>query len=279
MSGIRYFRTDPKNRTYSAQFAAVSDKLESPEHFPPGHPYAVMNIGITPRSFIPNFGESEGNPDSYSETAKELGVHPEYLRHLHDSGTGNWDDVLGQSITRAVFPDDEDDRKAQIKWLKKQPELKPQTLFTETEPSVHVRTLFSHSTMTTPAMTLGALAMNATGASHLTADEDLSPHSSRLAEHAQRLGVVQASTENPDMDVTNDYDFEDDMYIVSPSDLPNANEPHAYISNQRMIEIPQHEVAQARQTMRQILRGNRPDPKKNLSPQFDHPKLPGLEDF
>lgn len=282
MSRIRYFRTDPKTRSYSPQFAAVSERLvsEDPEIQEPGHPYAVMGLSVTKRSFVPHFGEVDG-PHRFKGVAKELGVHPEYLSHLYYTGTNNWNDGVTHNIAKAVDADNYEEMDRHIEWLKKQPELKPQTLFTEIEPTAQVTSFFSHSTMTTPAMTMGALAMNATGASHLIADDDLSSHSSRLAEHAQRLGVVKANEDNPDMDVTNDFGFEDENYTVHPDDIQTRSDGTVVVHHQRMVEIPEHEVAQARQTMRQILRGNRPAPapKKNLSPQFDHPKLPGLEDF
>lgn len=252
-----------------------------------GHPIAYMDFDVTSRRYIPNFASS---PDDYKEhaygyVAKQLGVHPDYARHVHQFGEDEDVAQMMQSVNRGEttnptqFKQHLDLLRGARNVDTNEPFFQPDKLFTEIPPKVKISGMWSDPSMTSSAITMGALAMNMHGTDKVIPDAQLSEHSSRLARHAKNLGVIEQNWENPDMEQS--WENEHNPMVIDPADLEQRSPGDYDIHGMRAQPVPPHEVAQARQTVRQILRGNRPAPapKKNLSPQFDHPKLPGLEDF
>jgi hypothetical protein len=138
-------------------------------------------------------------------------------------------------------------------------------LFREFPAEVHIKLAFADPAVRHAMPTvMSRLHLDHPGAK-LVADSDLSKHSSRLAKHAQDLGFpVTAHPTNPTFEIKNDADFEERHSMTLPEE-----------DSWREKIIPAHEVAEARQFIRDKIR----KPKPHLSAQFDHPQLPGLEDY
>jgi hypothetical protein len=138
--------------------------------------------------------------------------------------------------------------------------------FTSEPASAEVRGAFAHTSMKAHIPVMGAYFHQKYG--DLTASEDLSEHSSRMAEHAEKLGLpVKRSEDNPELDVTNSYGFNN-------SDMVSSATPFSTSSTKR---IPDETMRSAKQHYKE-LRGIGKNTPKPLSGQFSQPQLPGMED-
>jgi hypothetical protein len=89
-----------------------------------------------------------------------------------------------------------------------------------------------------------------------------------MTEHAEKLGLpVKRSEDNPGLDVTNSYDFDN-------RDMVSSATPFSTSSTKR---IPDSTMRSAKQHYKE-LRGIGKNTPKPLSPQFSQPQLPGMED-
>jgi len=280
MSRIRYFRTDPDESGHQEFFA-----LSGTEHPKQRHKLASLTTHLSAQ-FIPHFSTSEADYQGHpmGTVSKQLGtgLHPDYIQNIANEAKK---DPQQHSFERDLYLLGRNDtnpslRSYLVEQLQEEPKLFPDKLFTEKK-QLTITGLFSHPKMTAHAMTLGAIAMNQHGVAQITPHADLSRYSSKLAQHAHQLGIISPNPNNPNMEATNETDFSTNKMTISQKEVRRMEAGTSTELPIHVNEIPPHEVAQARQTMRQILRGNRPAPapKKNLSPQFDHPKLPGLEGF
>ena len=139
-------------------------------------------------------------------------------------------------------------------------------MFTPEPASTEVRGAFAHTSMKAHIPVMGAYLHQKYG--DLTASDDLSEHSSRMTEHAEKLGLpVKRSEENPDLDVTNSYDFDN-------RDMVSSATPFSTPSTKR---IPDETMKSAKQHYKE-LRGIGKNTPKPLSNQFSQPQLPGMED-
>jgi hypothetical protein len=139
-------------------------------------------------------------------------------------------------------------------------------MFTPEPASTEVRGAFAHTSMKAHIPVMGAYLHQKYG--DLTASDDLSEHSSRMTEHAEKLGLpVKRSEDNPGLDVTNSYDFDN-------RDMVSSATPFSTSSTKR---IPDSTMRSAKQHYKE-LRGIGKNTPKPLSPQFSQPQLPGMED-
>lgn len=138
--------------------------------------------------------------------------------------------------------------------------------FTHEPATTEVRGAFAHTSMKAAIPIIGAYFHQKYGP--LTASEDLSEHSSRMAEHAEKLGLpVKRSEANTSLGVTNSYDFNNSEMVAS-------RVPFATSSTQ---QIPDETMRSAKQHYKE-LRGIGRNTPKPLSTQFSQPQLPGMED-
>jgi hypothetical protein len=138
-------------------------------------------------------------------------------------------------------------------------------LFTPEPATAEIRGAFAHTSMKAHIPVMGAYLHQKYG--DLTASEDLSHHSSRMTEHAEKLGLpVKRSEDNPDLDVTNSYDFDN-------RDMVSSATPFSTPSTKR---IPDETMKSAKQHYKE-LRGIGKNTPKPLSNQFSQPQLPGME--
>jgi hypothetical protein len=172
-----------------------------------------------------------------------------------------------------------------ISALRKDPALAPDQLFTSRPDNLEIvfadfdpraRTLFP---------TAVSLMSQSVGHPQIVANDDLSPHSSAVAQRAAEKGMVVPHRHNPDMVVTND--MRSKTRTADASLLHNVDrgfDDHIQVSGQGSMSgfsrVPDEDVASARGHLRTILRGDRPQkppasPKPNMSQQF----LPGMEGF
>ena len=141
----------------------------------------------------------------------------------------------------------------------------PTQLFTHTPAETEVVSAFSHSEMRTTLPIMASYLHRKYG--NLTASSDLSEHSSKMVEHAQKLGLpVKTHEDNPHAEVTNDYGFNDYENI---GHLP-------FTGLRGYKEIPTGEIAAAKEHYRE-LRGYKKPVPKHMGPQFTQPQLPGME--
>jgi hypothetical protein len=138
--------------------------------------------------------------------------------------------------------------------------------FTPQPATTEIRGAFAHTSMKAHIPVMGAYFHQKYG--ELTASEDLSEHSSRMTEHAEKLGLpVKRSEDNPDLDVTNSYDFNNSDMVASAT--PFSTSSTTRIPDETMKSAKQHYKA---------LRGIGKSTPKPLSTQFTQPQLPGMED-
>ena len=141
----------------------------------------------------------------------------------------------------------------------------PTQLFTHTPAETEVVSAFSHSKMRGTLPIMASYLHKKYG--DLTASSDLSEHSSRMVEHAQRLGLpVKTHEDNPHAEITNDFDFND---YDNLRHIP-------YTKVRGVTEIPEHEIKASKKHYKDI-RGIIKKPKSHMGPQFTQPQLPGME--
>lgn len=141
------------------------------------------------------------------------------------------------------------------------PDDAPDTLF-QHHPAV-VKTAYSHSSMRHTIPVLGMMAKMEFP--DMVASDNLSPHSSRLAQKGMELGIVGGHEDNPYADPTNDIDFNDRGSSVTEE------------RSRLGPEVPAYTVKAARGNLKNILRPRKEHRDVMGSDQFDHPKLPGVD--
>jgi hypothetical protein len=143
-------------------------------------------------------------------------------------------------------------------------------MFTPDPASTTVGGAFSHSTMRHSVPMMASYLHQKYGS--LTADADLSEHSVRMTEHAEKLGLpVTRHHDNEDLDVTNSYDFDDEDLTIPAKTLRSEG------TFSDWTQIPDSTMKSAKQHYRE-LRGIGRNTPKPLSSQFNQPQLPGMED-
>ena len=298
----RYFKSDDDDDEFSRMYAIGDQPRQGRYGLGHDFPMATMSLDITPRSYIPHFGESSRDMHAFGSVAKALGVHPDYVSHvfhqsLDDEESFDDDDDFAADVPNlikqsrdkwygeeneqlGISPERQEEFQQNVSRLKDAPQFKHiDTLFTEVPPKVQVSGFYADPSMKASAMVLGALAMTQHGVNKLVADDSLSEQSSRLAQHGEKLGLVQPHPDNPHFRNTND--IEEEEQTMPSSFMRDEGGGKFTIEGSKYRQIPEHEVQQARQVMRSILRPNKGAKKtsERLGAQFDHPKLPGLEDY
>lgn len=139
-------------------------------------------------------------------------------------------------------------------------------LFTTGPNSLNVHSAFSHTSMrhTVPIMVSH---LHQKYNAPIVADNSLSVHSSKMVRNAKEKGLpVVGHQLNRKAKATNDMSFND-----AENTSPN---PEWALTGYE--QIPEHEIKSAKYHIRELRSVGRATPKP-LSPQFDQPKLPGME--
>lgn len=139
-------------------------------------------------------------------------------------------------------------------------------LFTTEPSSLNVYSAFSHTSMrhTVPIMVSH---LHQKYNAPIVADDNLSMHSSKMVRNAKEKGLpVVGHQLNRKANVTNDISF---------NDAENTS-PDPEWSLTGYEQIPEHEIKAAKHHFRELRSVGRATPKP-LSPQFDQPRLPGME--
>jgi hypothetical protein len=295
MAKARYFKDDrtanlPTPRMSSKQFVDYHVGSEEPKinerHGEPYYPRGVMSAKHTPTSYIPTFSNESTHP---------TGLSDEYMSHLETENDEHYDRTWdNEAVPHPAYRDlaeaDSDLFRARYNMhrnespafsataeknyndslakFSRSKEGSPQTLFVEKPAETQITGAFFDPHMRAHAPLLASLIHQDFGGT-ITADSDLSYHSSRFVKKAQKLGLpIKTHAHNPDAEVTNNEDFSD-----MGTRVPLAQENPSYYKD--LKEIPETEVKSARQNLKTMIRGN----KSHISPQFEkveHPKLPGI---
>ncbi len=238
---------------------------------------AEMEIKHYPATETPNFdlrrskstSGLNGTPGE-QKVREETGYHADelegHLYHAHNVATfaaGDIEHARDKNISKDNAAWSKRRRLSGISYAKNIREIKRGTsqLFTPTPATTKVDAAFSHTSMRTTVPIMGAYFHQKYG--DLTASDDLSEHSSKMARHAERMGLpVKRNKDNPDLEVTNNFDFRD----VRES-RPEMNESWNRISDATMRSAKEHYKE---------IRGLKKTPKP-LSSQFSQLQLPGME--
>jgi hypothetical protein len=282
---------DPIKETSSDVPRAAGDEKEQ------FHPYATLGGTFIDTNYEPNFDNRTDEDIPNSTRASGLSQHalrkarektydhPDITaddkshmeirrdlnaRHMDEMGISHSGSPEHNEYVKKVKSGHYDKlEKDAVKRASTHPYFQQDTLFDTTPSTMHVHTMFSDPSMTTSAITLGAIAKQHFGASKVAASHDLSPFSSKLVKNAEKRGLVQPSDGNPKANVTN-------ASTLSPLEMPST-----LLDAIQSARVPDSEVASARSSLRESLRGNKvvrnntPVTPKGLSNQF----LPGMEGF
>lgn len=259
-------------------------------------PYGRVGVGVSRDRFL--YPHKTGPVDfqsfyghQHQILANHLGLHPDYVwrklktesEELSPEDVDDYDyDGLGfgpYSNAMREITDSHDEQPLSHAATRRVNEKLPNTLFEMSPGEVTVESAFTHSGLRHSLPTLFSVIQNDFPEKTIVASGDLSPHSSKLARHAAKLGLAKPPSQNPRMQVTNYHDFDDEDYVVAPEDVKDVFSLYQ--------EVPKQEVSLARSSLRQKLReakgktsrGGSSDVSPRLSNQFDQPRLPGLEDF
>jgi hypothetical protein len=207
---------------------------------------AEISAISTPVKFLPNFDNTEKS--GFSE-------------HAHEKADKLYAENWGS---------DPDSDSYSSGYNTNHPYFQQDTLFDTIPSNTEIYRMFADPSMSSTALTMAQLAKNKTKSEVLSADYDLSPHSSKLVQHAASRGLVQPSKANPEAKPKND--------IEKVERWAGRNEVDYY--KEKMQPVTQGEVLVAQNDVRQSLRNSRkrsntPVTKKGLSNQF----LPGMEGF
>jgi hypothetical protein len=239
---------------------------------------AEMEISHHPAKETLNFDLSRGGPTSALNGAlgeqkvnEETGYHANeldgHLYHAHNLATfaaGDIEEARNRNISKNNASWSKRRRLSGIEYAKNIKEIKRGTsqLFTPTPATTKVDAAFSHTSMRTTVPIIGAYFHQKYG--DLTASDDLSEHSSRMARHAERMGLpIKRNKDNPDLEVTNNFDFRD------------VRESRTEM-NESWDRIPDATMHSAKEHYKEI-RGLKKTPKP-LSSQFNQLQFPGMED-
>lgn len=144
----------------------------------------------------------------------------------------------------------------------------PTTLFTDSP--AEIEEAYSHTSMRHTVPTLLGLAKNRYHV--LQAPENLSPYSSRLVKRGEKMGAVVVNPDNPTAEVMHLGSFSDADNLAYTSQLEN---PSSRIGPTK--RVPDTDIQNARNTIREILRPRKEHRNVMTGPQFDHPRLPGVD--
>lgn len=298
----RYFR-DRTPGSIRNSYIAVSDKTipveesfyEQGEHGireVDHHPVGSISTIYTPRKYFPNFSTTDDISGHNSHFSKATGLSQQFLDHLENTveerndasyysgeDANEDDEALANhlSIPTTMAREDRGIPFAKaVSYIKKSPEAQPDTLFTDIPPKVKIDEAFFDPRVNNLFPTTASLIKQDHPDAEIVASGDLSEYSSKLAKRAAERGLVTGSASNPEMEVTNSINFSRQSMNPAVVDFMASGGK----------EVPQTEIASARQSLRNQLRASRnnqvirkPQTETKLSSQFDHPKLPGMENF
>lgn len=245
------------------------------------YPKAMMTVRNSQAREHPNFKQLEDNTDLTRSRAHQQVYDETGFDHGEVTGdnTDNYHMAVSAARQLNEYRDNSTDPTAQqfakyyrrgagISYAQSIRDIKKGTsqFFTPEPASTEVRGAFAHTSMKAAIPVMGAYFHQKYG--ELTASEDLSEHSSRMTEHAEKLGLpVKRNEDNSDLRVTNSYDFDNREMVASAT-------PFATSSTK---QIPDETIRSAKQHYKE-LRGIGKSTPKPLSPQFSQPQLPGMED-
>jgi hypothetical protein len=249
----------------------------------PQRPVTEITTQVSGGRFIPTFSEPEhwegGSFGEHADVAKATGLHPEYVDRLMKNLPVTGPDIhVGRARTARTarmdgpnqVPTTQGDMGSRYS---------PPTLFIQSPKRVTVDRMFSDPSMPTgTALSLAAMAMRDHHVEELIPSEDLSEHSSKLVQHAKKLGVIKDNKYNAEAEPTND--------IKKQSHTVDANSgwgKDTYGEEGRGIGATLHKASErdvfgAQQAVRKIIRGRSSKGSPKISSQFDTP-LPGMEGF
>jgi hypothetical protein len=256
----------------------------------PRYPTAKIEATRIPVTYAPTTqspSEKPYMPGRWAQGASRLADHLDVsLAYLDRLSRTPGRDSIGKlvdtaALNLAVSPSTEDlVDNHHINAIKNHPDFeqtfKKPPLFVETPETIHVTSMFAHPQTRAVVPSLMARMHLDYPNAKLVADASLSKHSSRLSRHGKALGLpVEGSSFNPSMEPSNEIDYpEGDRLNEAPfvTSAKNVSRPNV---------IPAHEMQEARNFVRQKLRDKREAsrPKPHLSPQFDQPRLPGMENY
>lgn len=239
-----------------------------------------INLGV-PNEEVDNRFEQFYTVAQMTGLARSKKHNDEYVQRLGDdprvaqTGRENLERSRRQNIEGAKA----------MSALRKDPALAPDQLFTSKPDSLEVDFADFDPRARTLFPTAVALMSQSVGHPQIVANDDLSEHSSALAQRAAHKGVVVPHKHNQDMRVTNEMIYQ--TRTADPHalyDIDRGLSDRIQVSGQGRMSgfsrVPDEDVASARGHLRTILRGDRPQkppasPKPNMSQQF----LPGMEGF
>ena len=246
------------------------------------YPSGELTVRHTPGTTTPHFPQSDkdtvGNP-----LAKALGIHPELLNKIEEQ---EWDEGGDTGLAIAIGYHsryDSDDPRGiglakTVSKLKDDPRVNPETLFTSNPGKLYINEAFFDPSLTASVPISIGIAKNDFPNTEIVPSDDLSPHSSKLAQNALSRGLISPNMQNPDAEANNDFRQRDRNVLASDHDkdkrLNNGGLRYGFSA------VPQNQVEAGRETVREMLRGprkrnNTPVTEKGLSDQF----LPGMEGF
>lgn len=249
----------------------------------------------------PNFAERTLQPRSFGGVteilANRMGVSTAYLADQADNSSevnkalmGAWHADADIGIHKMLykseskFKDNPNNshirqtlRQSGIDYAKNYSKLQsalpqPTELFTHIPGQTVVHEAFSDPSMRATIPIMGAYFHQKYGT--LTASSDLSEHSSKMVRHAKKLDLpVVTHGANPSAVRSNDLGF-------MRMNADYTDRMIGYSSLTKKEELSPEEVASAKKHYRTIRGiGKSQEEPKSLGPQFQQPKLPGMENF
>lgn len=315
----RYFRGSRESvvkGVTDASYIAVGDKSRGEgvhENFPAGELGVTHRQGTATPVFNNGTDPKRGMSSQFSVLANATGFDAEHIEKVHESEPHNsvlrsvlndmtdsdfesarYDlhdtHTLAKKRGGAINPYAEGALKEQrqrgiglakdVSFVKNHPRMNPHQLFTTTEPSLHIHLADFDPSISSSFPSAVALAVNDFGTRNIVASNDLSVHSSKLARHAAKKGLVKGDKDNADMRITNGMDFSTKK--IGVSDIQHVIDNgggKAVVGGwiHQLTPVSQEDTQKARTTMREMLRGDKKP--ERLSSQFDQPTLPGMEKF
>lgn len=266
----------PQDLGKTAGYEVYGEKPVEVRAWPSGttqeHPHGYVRVSTTRDHYFP-----------YWDETTETGLSRQFMSHAYDTrhmGEAHSDQIFGKSnrrisesikdVAESYYdgPAEHDfDNDPSVRRVNK--DFYPETLFAHVPARAIITDAYVHPDLRHTFPVMAQLIKQDYPHHALTASGDLSEHSAKIAKAAHERGLVEPHPGNPDFEVTNSIDFDDmtvspDTYYLSATSRLNEN------------VVPESRVASAKQQLRETLRGSRPK-KSPLSPQFDHPTLPGIE--
>lgn len=314
----RYFRGSKESvvdGVTDANYIAVGAKRRGEgvhENFPAGELGITHRQGTTTPVFNNGTDPTRGMGSQFSALAKTSGFDAEHIEKVHEAEPHN--SMLREVLNDLTDSDFESYRNDlhemhtiskgrglsnhyakialreqrqhgiglahDVLFVKNHPHMNPHQLFTITEPSLHVNFADFDPSISSSFPSTVALAVNDFGTKNIVASDDLSFHSSKLAQHAAKKGLVKGDKDNANMRITNGMDFSTKK--VDASDIQKVIDNGGGQVNvsgwvHHLTPVSQEDTQKARTTMREMLRGDKKP--ERLSSQFDQPTLPGMEKF